>query len=93
MQIDLSTFGWSKVLFNSKSTIDINLKTVLSYFSNVALSIDTLDRSNYRRKQYEEFTIKLDGYQQAAGINETTRDLIWTKTMQNGKLLEHHRAS
>ena len=35
--------------------------------------------------------MKLDEYQQATGINDTTRDQIWSKTIPNGKLLVYYR--
>ena len=55
----------------------------MSLLSNAVVTLETLDSS-----KYGEFVRKLDGYQQATGINETTRDQIWSKTIQNGKLLE-----
>ena len=56
----------------------------MSYFSNAAVTLETLDSS-----KYGEFVRKLDEYQQATGINETTRDQIWSKTIHNSKLLEN----
>ena len=58
-------------------------KTYLSYLSNAVLTLETLDSS-----KYGEFVRKLDEYKQATGINETTRDQIWSKAIQNRKLLE-----
>ena len=55
----------------------------MSYFSNAAVTLETLDSS-----KYGEFVRKLDEYQQATGINETTRDQIWSNAIQNRKLLE-----
>ena len=48
------------------------------------MALEILDNS-----KYGEFVRKLDEYQQATGINETTRDQIWSKTIQNSKLLEN----
>ena len=59
------------------------LKTYLSYLSRAVFALEILDSS-----KYGEFVRKLDEYQQATGINETTRDQIWTKTIQNRKLLK-----
>ena len=47
------------------------------------MTLETLDNA-----KYAEFVRKLDEYQKATGINETTRDQIWSKTIQNGKRLE-----
>ena len=66
-----------------KDRADISFKTYMSLLSNAVVTLETLDSS-----KYGEFVRKLDGYQQATGINETTRDQIWSKTIQNGKLLE-----
>ena len=66
--------------------INTNFKTHLSCLSNAVVTLETIDSS-----KYGEFVRKLDEYQQATGINETTRDQIWSKTIQNGKLLEWYR--
>ena len=77
--------GWWRYIFYT------NLKTSISCLSSMTLSLDILDRSNQRRERFEEFKMKLDEYQQATGINDTTRDQIWSKTIPNGKLLVHYR--
>ena len=69
----------------------ISFKTCISCLSNVVLSLETLDRADYGSERFEEFRMKLDEYQQATGINDTTRDQIWSKTIPNGKLLVYYR--
>ena len=77
-------FNWPSTAF--AVWLSIKIKTYLSFLSNVAVTLETIDSS-----KYGEFVRKLDEYQQATGINETTRDQIWSKTIQNGKLLEYNR--